>query len=41
MSEIRRKFTDLFIQRPVVAIVVNMVIVIAGFQAYSTLKVRE
>jgi multidrug efflux pump len=35
------KFTDLFIKRPVLAIVVNVVILIAGFQAYRTLNVRE
>src|SRR5476649_147698 len=35
------KFTDLFIKRPVLALVVNMVILIAGFQAYRTLNVRE
>jgi multidrug efflux pump len=35
------KFTDLFIRRPVLALVVNIVILIAGFQAYRTLNVRE
>jgi multidrug efflux pump len=35
------KFTDLFIKRPVLALVVNIVILIAGFQAYRTLNVRE
>jgi multidrug efflux pump len=35
------KFTDLFIRRPVLAIVVNLVILIAGFQAYFTLNVRQ
>jgi multidrug efflux pump len=35
------KFTDLFIKRPVLALVVNMVILIAGFQAYRTLNVRQ
>jgi multidrug efflux pump len=35
------KFTDLFIRRPVIAIVVNLVIVIAGLQAMRTLNVRQ
>jgi multidrug efflux pump len=35
------KFTDLFIRRPVLAIVVNLVIVIAGVQAIRTLNVRQ
>lgn len=35
------KFTDLFIRRPVLAIVVNLVIVIAGLQAIRTLNVRQ
>ncbi len=35
------KFTDLFIKRPVLALVVNLVILIAGFQAYRTLNVRQ
>jgi multidrug efflux pump len=35
------KFTDLFIRRPVLAIVVNLVIIIAGLQAYRTLNVRQ
>ncbi len=35
------KFTDLFIRRPVLAIVVNLVILIAGFQAIRTLNVRQ
>lgn len=34
-------FTDLFISRPVLAIVVNLVIVIAGVQAWRTLNVRQ
>ena len=34
-------FTDIFIRRPVLAIVVNLVIVIAGLQAYRTLTVRQ
>lgn len=34
-------FTDLFIRRPVVAIVINLVIVIAGVAAWRTLSVRQ
>src|SRR5512136_2790483 len=36
-----KSFTDLFIRRPVLAIVVNLVIIIAGIQAYRTLNVRQ
>src|ERR1051326_3594177 len=36
-----KSFTDLFIKRPVLAIVVNLVILIAGFQAIRTLTVRQ
>ncbi len=35
------KFTDLFIRRPVLAMVVSLVIVIAGLQAIRTLNVRQ
>src|SRR5256885_11317878 len=35
------KFTDLFVRRPVLAIVVNLVIVIAGLRAISSLVVRQ
>jgi len=35
------KLTDLFIRRPVLAIVVNLVIVIAGIQSIRTLTVRQ
>jgi|CXWL01.1.fsa_nt_gi multidrug efflux pump len=34
-------FTDLFISKPVLAIVVNLVIVIAGIQAWRSLSVRQ
>ena len=34
-------FTDLFIRRPVIAIVVNLIIIIAGVQAIRTLNVRQ
>jgi multidrug efflux pump len=35
------KITDLFIRRPVLALVVNLVIIIAGLQAIRTLNVRQ
>ncbi|HMK74290.1 MAG TPA: efflux RND transporter permease subunit, partial [Myxococcaceae bacterium] len=35
------KLTDLFVRRPVIAIVVNLVILIAGVQAIRTLNVRQ
>jgi len=35
------KLTDLFIRRPVLAIVVNLVIIVAGIQAIRTLNVRQ
>lgn len=35
------RFTDVFIRRPVLAIVVSLVIVIAGLQAIKTLNVRQ
>ena len=35
------KLTDLFIRRPVLAIVVNLVIVIAGLQAIRSINVRQ
>jgi multidrug efflux pump len=34
-------FTDLFIRRPVLALVINLVIVIAGLQAIRSLNVRQ
>src|SRR5512147_784251 len=34
-------FTDLFIRRPVLALVVNLLIIIAGVQAIRTLNVRQ
>jgi multidrug efflux pump len=36
-----KSFTDIFIRRPVLAVVVNLVILIAGFQAIKTLNVRQ
>jgi multidrug efflux pump len=35
------RFTDLFIRRPVLALVVNLVILIAGLQAIRSLSVRQ
>src|SRR5512146_556647 len=35
------KFTDLFVKRPVLAIVVNLVILIAGIQSVRSLSVRQ
>lgn len=35
------KFTDLFIKRPVLAMVVNFIILIAGYQAIRSLSVRQ
>jgi multidrug efflux pump len=34
-------FTDIFIRRPVLAVVVNLIILIAGLQAISSLNVRQ
>ncbi len=36
-----KSFTDIFIRRPVLALVVNLVILIAGFQAIKSLNVRQ
>ncbi len=35
------KLTDLFIRRPVLAVVVNLVILIAGLQSVRALSVRQ
>lgn len=37
----KRSFTDIFIKRPVLAVVVNLVIIIAGLQAIRSLTVRQ
>ena len=34
-------FTDIFVRRPVLSIVVNLIVVIAGLQAIRTLNVRQ
>ena len=36
-----KSFTDLFIKRPVLALVVSFVILIAGLQAIRTINVRQ
>ncbi len=36
-----KSFTDIFIRRPVLAVVVNLLILIAGFQAIRSLNVRQ
>lgn len=36
-----KSFTDLFVRRPVLAIVINLLIIIAGLQAISSLTVRQ
>ena len=35
------KFTDLFVRRPVLALVVSLLILLAGLKAYSNLPVRQ
>ncbi len=35
------KFTDIFIRRPVLALVISFVIIIAGLQAVRSLNVRQ
>ena len=37
----KNSFTDLFIQRPVLAIVLNLLILIAGLSAWNSLSVRQ
>src|SRR5438093_9546609 len=36
-----KSFTDIFVRRPVLAMVVSLVILIAGLQAIRTLSVRQ
>jgi len=36
-----KSFTDIFIRRPVLAIVVNLVIILAGLQAWRSLSMRQ
>jgi multidrug efflux pump len=35
------KFTDIFVKKPVLAIVINLVIIIAGLQAINSLSIRQ
>src|SRR5438128_12339246 len=35
------KFTDLFVRRPVLAMVINLVLLIAGLQSIRSLSVRQ
>lgn len=41
MSSAKPSFTDLFIQRPVLALVINLLIIIAGLSAWNSLSVRQ
>ena len=41
MKPAKNSFTDLFIQRPVLAIVINLLIIIAGINAWNSLSVRQ
>ena len=36
-----RKFTDIFIERPVLAICLNLLILVAGYQSVRSLNVRQ
>jgi len=36
-----QNFTDIFIKRPVLAVVVNVIIILAGLQAWNSLSVRQ
>jgi len=35
------KFTDIFVRRPVLAVVVNLLVLIAGLQAINNLTIRQ
>jgi multidrug efflux pump len=41
MSIQKKAITDIFVRRPVLAVVVNLVILIVGMQAYRSLNVRQ
>lgn len=41
MSMSKRKFTDIFIQRPVLATVVSLLILLIGFKSFYSLQLRE
>ena len=36
-----RRFTDVFIQNPVLAVVVNLVLVLVGWRAISSLPIQQ
>ena len=36
-----KNFTDIFVRRPILALVVNAIIIIAGLQAWNSLSVRQ
>jgi multidrug efflux pump len=38
---VNKAFTDIFVRRPVLAVVVSVVILIAGIQAWSSLSIRQ
>jgi multidrug efflux pump len=38
---VRKSFTDLYINRPILSIVVSMVVVIVGLQSYFSLNIRQ
>src|SRR6266849_5504173 len=40
-GQLKMKFTDLFIRRPVLSVVVSLVILIAGLQSIRSLSVRQ
>src|ERR671921_668579 len=41
VTEMKRSFTDVFIRHPVLAVVVNLVLVVVGWRALSTLPVQQ
>lgn len=41
MSSVKSSITDIFIQRPVLALVINLLIIIAGISAWNSLSVRQ
>jgi len=41
MPSVKPGFTDIFIQRPVLALVINLLIIVAGLSAWNSLSVRQ
>src|ERR671921_498588 len=41
VTEMKRSFTDVFIRHPVLAVVVNLVLVVVGWRALTTLPVQQ